>query len=56
MEDYTPLDRMMVDIVELGEEYIWKGIEKIKNAIERAKVKGLYYEGVRRLNKKFKGE
>ena len=54
MQKYSPLDKMMLDIVELGEEQVWLDIEMIKNAIKRAGVKGIYYEGLRRLKKKFK--
>lgn len=54
MQKYSKLDKMMLDIVELGEEQVWLDIEIIKNPIERASLKGLYYEGLKRLHKKFK--
>jgi len=54
MQKYSKLDKMMLDIVELGEEQVWLDIEMICNPIERAGVKGLYYEGLKRLKKKFK--
>jgi len=56
MQKYSPLDKMMLDIVELGEEQVWLDIESVKNPIERASLKGCYYEGLRRLHKKFSDE
>ncbi len=54
MQKYSRIDKMMMDIVDFGEDQVWLDIEMICNPIERASVKGLYYEGLKRLKKKFK--
>jgi len=53
---YDPLESMMMDIVDFGEEQIWIDIEMISNPISRAKEKGLYYEANKRLAEKSKGK
>lgn len=46
-----PIQNMMLNIVEEGEEKIFLDIELIKRPLERIKQKGLYYEAIKKLRK-----
>jgi len=56
MPEYSPLEKMMSDIVNFGEELTYMDIEDISNAFERFEQRELYFEALSKLKKKFKEE
>jgi len=51
---FKQLDSMMIEIIEEGEETIYKGIELIKCPINRIKERQLYFNAVNKLKRRFK--
>lgn len=47
---FTPLENMMIDIIEMGNLNVWNSIEEIKNPISRFQTRQLYFEAVNKLN------
>jgi len=51
---FKQLDSMMIEIIEEGEETIYKGIELIKCPIKRTRQRQLYFNAVNKLKRRFK--
>lgn len=49
---FNPVDNMMLNIVEEGEEFIFRNIEYIIDPLERIKQKGIYFEAIKRLKER----
>ena len=56
MNKFDPLSNMMINLIEYGEELIYKDIELISNAFERFQERDLYFKALEKLNKKLKEE
>jgi len=56
MGKYNQLENMMLDIMDYGEEAVYIDIELISNAFERFKERDLYFQALRKLNKKLEEE
>lgn len=46
----TPLQSMMIDILDNGEKEVWNVIESYKNPFLRCKVRKLFAEAVKKIN------
>lgn len=53
---YNPLEGMMSNIIEEGDEAVFEWIDTISNPIERLQKRDLFYKAQRELTKRFKGE
>ena len=53
---FKQLDSMMIEIIEEGEETIYKGIELVKCPFKRSKERQLYFNAINKLKRRFKNE
>lgn len=53
---FKRLDSMMIEIIEEGEETIYKGIELVKCPIKRIRQRQLYFEAITKLKRRFNNE
>jgi len=50
--DYNLIDLMMMDIIDLGEKYVWDEIEEERDPIIRVQERQLYYIALSKLKKR----
>jgi len=53
---FNELEKMMMSIVDFGEEQTWLDIEELKDPITRFNFRHLYFEAIKKLKQKFKGK